>query len=118
MAAESLEKIVEEDTKSSIWDFFVAAYSSSRAIKVLLTTLAAGYNYVACMAASVGFYLASKTVGLITKYIAKFIINPIKNYNPIDFIRKNLKSYNPLGPQRRPHFMGATLSGVGYLTGF
>ena len=118
MSEESLEEIVEEDTKFLLWDFFVGAYSSSRAVKVLLSSLVAGCSYLVSIAASIGFYLASKTVGITTKYIAKFISNPFKNYNPIDFIYKNIRSYNPFGPQRRPHFMGATLSGINYLTGF
>jgi hypothetical protein len=118
MSEESLEQRIEEDTKSSLWDFFVAAYSSSRAVKILLSTISAGYSYIACAAASVGFYLATKTIGLTVKYITKFVINPLKNYNPIDFIYKNISSYNPFGQQKRPHFMGAALSGINYLTGF
>lgn len=115
MPEESLEEIVEKDTKPSLWDFFVGAYSSSRAVKVLLSSLVAGCSYIASIAASVGFYLASKTVGITTKYIAKFISNPSKNYNP--FRHEYIGTYDPFGPQRRPHFMGATLSGIGYLTG-
>jgi len=121
MSNESLEERIKDmnpSKKSSLWDFLVAAYSSSRAVKLCLTALSEGYNYIGPIAASVGFYLASKTIGLAVKYFGRIIINPFKNYNLKNFIYNNIKVYNPFGPQRRPHFMGATLSGIGYLTGF
>ena len=118
MSEESLEgKIEEQDTKSSLWDFFVGAYSSSRSVKVLLSALTAGYSYVASITASIGLYIAAKTIGIATKYVARFIRNPFKEHDPIEFIKKNTGQYIPWGKQRRPHFMGATLSGISYLTG-
>lgn len=121
MSDESLEERIDKpqtDTKPSLWDFFVAAYSSSRGIKVLLDTLIAGYSYAVSIGASIGFYLSTKTMGIAIKYIARVIRNPFKEHNPLGYIKRNIGQYNPFGHQKRPHFMGASLSTIGYLTGF
>jgi len=119
MSKESLEERVENSkTKFSMWDFLVAAYSSSKAVKIFLSAIFSGYSYLSSAAASVGFYLTSKTIGLATKYIAKFVINPVKNYNLADFMHKNWRSLNPIGYLKRPTLMGATLSAIAYVTGF
>lgn len=64
MLEESLEEKINSENDSTFWDFFVGAYSSSRAIRVLISTLTAGYSYIASIATSVGFYFATKTIGI------------------------------------------------------
>lgn len=117
---ETLDDKVNEtkiDKKSSIWDAMVAAYSSSKSVKILLATLTAGYNYLDCIIASSGFYLAFKTIGILAKSLVKFIVNPLKNYNP--FTYENLRLYYPFYQKvKRPHAIGAMLSTTAYATGF
>lgn len=117
MTNETLEEKVkntETSSKFNPWDFLVAAYSSSKSVKLFLTSIAAGYSYISGLAAATGLYLSIKTIGLGVKYIAKLLINPFKNYNLNKFIHKNVKNYNIRGPQKRPHFMGGTLSAFNY----
>ena len=118
MVEETLDdKVREEKGETSVWDAMTAAYSSSKSVKVLLTTLLSGYGVLDSLLLSSGLYAGLKTVSLGVKYIAKLVANPFRNYSPRKFLRQNLKFYNPLSTPR-PTGIGAMLSTTNYMTGF
>ena len=110
----TLEERVEDVT---LLDSVVAAYSSSKAIKVFLAALDLGYTSASSIVLGSGVYITLKTVGLLAKYCLHFLANPIKNYSIGRFLDKHKTWYNPLSLPR-PHSIGAALSGATYLTGF
>ncbi|NQV08772.1 hypothetical protein HQ529_02890 [Candidatus Woesearchaeota archaeon] len=111
--SETLEDRVKQE-EFSIWEFLVAAYSSSRAVKIGLETAAAGYSFPVVGLFSMGFYLTAKTVGSGIKYITDLLRKPERQFNLSDMFYEAKSSYNPLGKHRRPNFMGTILSVVGY----
>jgi len=120
MGDETLEDKVnaeKSENRFSVWDSMVAAYSSSKSIKMLFESLSAGWSYLDSIAASSILYLGLKTIGIGTKYMAKLIRNPFKNYSITKFLRENMKFYNPLATPR-PTGIGAMLSTTTYATGF
>ena len=122
MAQDTLEERVNSpNTKTSIWDFLVSAYSSNKTIKIGLTLAGLGYSYTSSAIASGIFYLGAKTIGIAAKYAAQFLTHPIKylkNFSFKDRISESADCDNPCGRYKRPTFMGSTLSAVTYFTGF
>lgn len=115
------DKIEKSSAKLPIWDFIVSAYSSSKAVKLGLLTIATGYSYSLALAISGAFYFGAKTAGALVKYLGRIITKPTK-YLSISGANKSfyetLESYNPFGKYKRPSFMGATLSTATHFTGF
>ena len=65
MVEETLDdKVREEKGETSVWDAMTAAYSSSKSVKVLLTTLLSGYGVLDSLLLSSGLYAGLKTVSL------------------------------------------------------
>ena len=124
MVEDTLEERVgksQTDTKSSIWDFLVSAYSSNKSVKIALTLIDQGYSYIGTALASGIFYLGAKTVGIMTKFITQFLTHPVrylKNLKLNEKVSETIHFYNPFGKYKRPTFMGGTLSAVTYFTGF
>lgn len=107
----------EKVNEAPWWDSMASAYSASKAVKILLAGIDAGYNYLSCVSIAGGLYLGLKSLFLCVKYLASFATNPFKNYDISLFLAKNKEWYNPLWLPR-PHAIGGTLSATTYLTGF
>ena len=102
-----------KNTQSSIWDALVAAYSSSKAVKIGLMSL--NYSY-AFAAASLGFYAIARSIGTSVKVASKIITF---RYNRLKQIYNDVKdTFNPFGKVKRSTLIGGTLGSVGYITGF
>ena len=110
------DKIIDEgkNTQSSIWDSLIAAYSSSKAVKIGLMSL--NYSYAFAAAASLGFYAIARSIGTSVKVASKIITF---RYNRLKQIYNDVKdTFNPFGKVKRSTLIGGTLGSVGYITGF
>jgi len=116
----AVDDIVQEEEKIeyTIWDYLVSAYSSSKGVKVCLSAISVGYSILGGLLAGAAFYIFSKAVGLVAKYMAEYLFSPDESEDIIEYVSARGEYYNPLGPLRRPHTLGATLSTVSYVTGF
>ena len=107
----ALEDKLEYQGKSeqpNIWDSLVAAYSSSRAVKIGIAAL--DYSYALAAIASLGFYVAARSIGAVAKLAYKAITF---QYGSMRQIYNDVKgTYNPLGKVKRPTIIGGTLGMV------
>lgn len=104
------ESLQEKIEKPRLWDFLFAAYSSSRSIRLLLSSLALGYGYALSIAAASTFYITVRTIAKSIKYAALSLYYGTKEYGFLNYMSNTLNDYLPWGRLWRPTLMGATLS--------
>ena len=108
----SLEQKISQ--QPSIWDSIAAAYSSSKAVKVGLMALE--YSYGLAAVASVGFYVAARSIYAAIKGVFKLMTF---QYNSAKEAYDDIKdAYNPFGKVKRSTILGSTLGSISHITGF
>ncbi len=122
MAEESLEeKVNNVNKKAPLWDSLVTAYSSGKAIKTALVTIALGYSIPLAIAAGALVYTCIKAINSAAKYLTRLVRDPDKYLHPREVFYYSYETaldMNPFGKYRRSSLIGTAISTANYFLPF